>query len=103
MGLSSEDTALGTKVSLHETAAKKKDTEDNQAAVMIMADLLCHQRPSKDLDEEEPGLSTSMLQKLLRWSPAQMSWQLGCYLLSSRALKGTRLKTHCVFIRLESL
>lgn len=55
MGLSSEDTALGTKVSLHETAAKKKETED--------------------LDEEEPGLSMSMLQKLLRWLNVPMTMQ----------------------------
>lgn len=55
MGLSSEDTALGTKVSLHETAAKKRETED--------------------LDEEEPGLSASMLQKLLRWLNVPVTMQ----------------------------
>eukprot|EP00438_Fugacium_kawagutii_P025846 Skav200524 [mRNA] locus=scaffold450:616055:622084:- [translate_table: standard] len=42
-------------VSLHETAAKKKETED--------------------LDEEEPGLSMSMLQKLLRWLNVPMTMQ----------------------------
>ena len=55
MGLSSEDSALGMKVSLHETAAKKKETED--------------------LDEEEPGLSMSMLQKLLRWLNVPITMQ----------------------------
>jgi len=42
----SDEGALGQKVSLHETAAKKRDTED--------------------LDGEEPGLTQSLLQKLLR-------------------------------------
>ena len=72
--LYSASTSGFRRVSLAETAAKKKDTEDGVLVAVTPVALQLHSGllAMQDLDEEEPGLTHSMFQRLLRSHLARM-------------------------------